>query len=87
MSEILRALNRLIIHMATIAFFDLRNIVTCSKVDNRIYKRIQDNPFINLWRKNLKKLLQKPKGAQTLPNTVGTDLLGIDHFTFVSFIL
>ena len=48
MCEILRALNRLIIHMATIAFFGLRNIVTCSKVDNRIYKRIQDNPFINL---------------------------------------
>ena len=54
MREILRALNRLIIHMATIAFFDLRNIVTCSKVDNRIYKRIQDNPFINLWRNSHK---------------------------------
>ena len=48
MREILRALNRLIIHLATIAFFGLRNIVTCSEVDNRIYKRIQDNPFINL---------------------------------------
>ena len=54
MREILRVLNRLIIHMATIAFFGLRNIVTCSKVDNRIYKRIQDNPFTNLWRNSHK---------------------------------
>ena len=50
MREILRVLNKLIIHTATIVFFGLRNIVMCSKVDNRIYKRIQENPFIILWR-------------------------------------
>ena len=48
MREILRVLNKLIIHTATIVFFGLRNIVMCSKVDNRIYKRIQENPFIIL---------------------------------------
>ena len=48
MREILRVLNKLIIHTATIVFFGLRNIVMCLKVDNRIYKRIQENPFIIL---------------------------------------
>ena len=40
------------------------------------------------WSRLLKpqKLLQKLKGAQTLPNTIGTGLLGIDHFTFVSLV-
>ena len=108
--------------MATSAFFGLRNVVMCSKVDNRLNKRIQDNPFIILRRNshklnfsmksltlsrfmcalnlvfaqkllrkakiargcyNLKKLLEKPKVAQTLPHTIRTGLLGIDHFTLI----
>ena len=40
--------------MATIAFFGLRNVAMCSKIDNHIYKGIQDNPFIILWRNSHK---------------------------------